>query len=433
MARSVLTLLALVFGVSASAQERIDLKEALARAQKKSPDYDILVQTENQGRLGYKNSWSELLPQLDLEARHGYARQGGNSFYATTPQTHPWQSALGITLTENLYDNGKSWNDMEIADLTRQSSSLGRERGRQQLMLTVAQAFYDYSSAVGNLELQKQQIDAIRQQFKTINGRYRNGVSSNRDFLRIKAQLERSEVDLANQEVTVEQSREALRVAIGESTAVDFIPFVPQTGLVDKLAFPKVQADQTADFRIAKMQDQISDIQYREVQREDWPRVSLQGSASYNDPAYIGGRTEFVDDSYWNYSAMLVIDYSLWDWGIRRRNVEIADNQRRVDKDKQQKSRIQIYQDLNRLDVLIAQYIKSYSKSRQIMKDEEAVYASLNLGYRDSKVTYLDLITGLNDLYASRTQNLSLQYNLLKARANLAFYQGNLDEILMAN
>ena len=423
--------LILIGTLSAGAQEKIDFHEAIARALKKSPDYDVLTHTEKMTQLSYKNSWSVFLPEFDLTATHGFYQQGGNAFYNQTTPLDPWSNLLGLSLTENLYDNGKSWNEMDVADLNDKIAKLSLQRGFQQLILTVAKAFYDFSSAAGGLELQKQEIETLRQQFHIIEGRYHHGVNSDRDFLRIKAQVQRSEIDLATQEIAAETTRQALRLAIGESSQVDFIPLVAKTEEVDVIRFPEISPEATFEFRIATAQDRISDIHYREVQREDWPRLTLQGMYSYNIPQYIGPvAAGGLDDPYWNLQATLVLNYAIWDWGIRRRNVEIADHQRQIEKDGQAKTRLQVQQDLNRLGKQTELYKRAYRESTQTLHDEERVYFSLNQGYRDSKVTYLELITALGDLYSIRNQYVSLQFNLLKTRANFAYYEGNLNEIL---
>lgn len=115
------------------AAEKIDLRQALTRAQRNSLDFDVLVRTEKMAQATYQNSWSVFLPEADLEAQNGYNRQGGNSFYTQTTPVAPWSNILGLTINENLYDNGKSWNEMDIASLKRKTSTLGLERGRQQL------------------------------------------------------------------------------------------------------------------------------------------------------------------------------------------------------------------------------------------------------------------------------------------------------------
>jgi outer membrane protein TolC len=430
MARMRLWICCLFISASAVAQEKIDFHEALTRALDRSPDYDIIKQQDKISDLSYGSAKVAFLPELDVEAQNGYYNQGGNSFYNQTTPLNPWSNLLGLTLNENLYDNGKSWNELDVARLNRSASALGLEKGRQQILLTVSLAFYDFSLSAGALDLQRQEVETLRQQYRTIQGRYHSGVSSDRDFLRIKAQIQRSEVDLATQEISLENSRQTLRLAVGVKEAMDFVPLLPKVAEIDGLQFPSSGAESTFDYRIADLQRQVSDIHYREVQREDWPRLTLKGSASYNIPQYIGPSQSGVDSPYWNVQALLILDYALWDWGIRQRKMQAADYQRSIEFDNQEKTRQQVSQSLNAFRAQVNLYRKSYTESQQILRDEENVYSSLSQGYRDGKSTYLELITALGDLYASRNQNLSLQFNLLKVRANLAFYQGNLNEVL---
>jgi hypothetical protein len=63
-----------------SSEKRIDFRQALQLALEKSPDYDVAIRSEFNSRLSYKNSWSVLLPEVDLRAQNGYANQGGNLF-----------------------------------------------------------------------------------------------------------------------------------------------------------------------------------------------------------------------------------------------------------------------------------------------------------------------------------------------------------------
>jgi outer membrane protein TolC len=413
--------------------EKIDFHQALERAIQKSPDYDILLHNQKSAHLAFTNSWSVFLPELDAEAQNQYQNQAGNTYYNTATPLSPWNNLLALSVSENLYDNGKSWNDMDIAHLNSDIGDLSAQQGLQQLMLSVANAYYDFSSAFQSLDLQRQEIETLRRQYHAIEGRYQNGVNNNRDFLRIKAQVQIAEIGLATQEISLEDAKQTLRLAIGEKSAVDFNPVVPKMSEVESIHFPEASPDGTFEFRIGDAQDRVADVQYREVQREDWPRLTLKGNSSYNVPQYVGPtQAGGLDSPYWNVSAMLVLDYAIWDWGIRRRNVEIADNTRRVARDNQEKTRIQVRQALNRLGKENALYMKSFRESKQILHDEESVYASLDRGYRDGTVTYLDLITALTELYTSRNQFVSLEYELLKGRANVAYYQGNLDEILNA-
>ena len=409
----------------------LNFHQALDRALSLSPDYDTLVRTDRMSKLSTRNAWSALLPEADLQLSHQYADQGGSLPPTAYVYPHaPWSNFAALNVNENLYDNGDSWRAYQVAELNGQIGNLSLQRGRQALLLKVAKVYYDFSSANAAIELQKQEIETLRVQFRTIEGRYRQGMSSNRDYLRIKVQLQRAEVSLATQSVSIEDERANLRLAVGEKTAVDFIPFVQLPNRLEALAFPDVSEDQTFDFRIARLQDEISMLKYRTVLRASLPRLSLKASYEYSVPEYLGQKIPGVDDPYWNFTGMIVVDYALFDWGIRGRNVEIADNQKQIEMDSQKTIRLTTGQSLVRLKAQADLLLKSYRESLLILKNEEESYDSLNRGYREGKVTYLDLITGLNDLYSARTQNQDLQYRLLKARADVAYYEGNLDEVL---
>jgi outer membrane protein TolC len=419
---------------------KLDFQAALKRALERSPDFDVAKRNALNARLNYKNSWAVLLPQVDIQLQHLYNSQGGSAYSTTTttstgaivPLTATQSSDLfGLTVNENLYDNGDSWRAMEVAEYGRDIGNLTLKKGQQQLLLNVAKAFYNYSSAVANLELQEQEIETLRQEFRTIEGRYQQGVNSNRDFLRIKAQLQKSEIDFATQKISLQDSLQSLRLAMGERETLEFVALRPEPEKLKVLQFPNVQPEDSFDYQIAHLQNLISDLKYRTVQRQDWPRLSLKSEYSYNDPQYLNQQLAGTE-AYWNFQVALVLDYSLWDWGTRSNNVEIADNQRSIDNDGQESTRIQVKQDLNRLSVQVGFLSQSFKESEQILKDEQAVYTSLNLGYREGKTTYLELITALSDLYSAKSQFLNLQYSLLSARASLGFYQGNLDEVLFA-
>ena len=411
--------------------EQLSFHQALERALLKSPDYDTLMRTSHNSHLLSKNAWATIFPEIDLQAYHQYADQGGSLPPTAVIYPHaPWSNFAGVTVNENLYDNGESYRQVEISNLSASIADLAANRGRQALLLKVAKAYYDFSSAMGSIVLQRQEIETLRQQFRTIEGRYRQGMSSNRDFLRIKVQLQRAEISLQTQEISIEESGTALRLAIGESRDVGFVPLSEDANSLDGMRFPDVMPEETFDYRIARMQDEVSDLKFGSAVRADLPRLTLKGSYSYDVPEYLGPRVPGQDDPYWNFTGLIVLDYTLFDWGIRHHNIEIADNQKQIEMDVQKTIRLSAAQALNRLKKQVQLYLNSYRESRSILKNEEEAYESLNRGYREGKVTYLDLITALDDLYSSRTQNIGLQYALLKARADVAFYQGNLDEVL---
>ena len=66
--------------------------------------------------LELSNAKSAFLPSLDLTSTHGLG--------ANRPQsvTSPWSSSLGLSLTQNIYDNHKSIFNFQIQDFKQQAA-----------------------------------------------------------------------------------------------------------------------------------------------------------------------------------------------------------------------------------------------------------------------------------------------------------------------
>ena len=425
---------------SADSAKAIDFKQALRLALETQPAALAARAQARNAELALKNARAAWLPTLDAQASHNYNDNalaqpllGGQipSNYPTPAFAHaPWTNALSLSLNENLYDNGQSLRLAEIAAADAEAAATAAKRAMAQALLATAKAFYDFSNASYAFDVQRAQIEAVRKQYRTIENRYRQGVNSNRDFLRIKTQLERAELGAITQETGVMEKRSALRQAIGLRSADDFAPLPADDERLAILSLPTVDADSTYEFRIAAAQDRSSDWKVRQAERENWPRLSLKGAYAYHLPQYIGGRIDDVDAPYWDLQASLVLDWSLWDWGVRRRNVDIAGAQRDADRAGRESTRVQVAQDVARLNANAPRLAKAHRESRQALRDEETAYASVEAAYRQGKVNYLDLTQALGDLFSAKAQHLQFQYDLLRAQADLAFYQGNLDEVL---
>ena len=422
--------MSLLLSMTSQAMESIDFHQALQRLLDRSPQYQNLTLIEKNATLAMKNAWNSLLPTVDLQANHVYNQMGGNDYLNLAPLHYPWSNQAGLIITENLYDNGDTWRQARIASLVQHVEALNLESGRSRLLTNAAKAYFDFSSAYGSMQLQKQQIDVLRNQFHMIERRYQQGLRSNRDYLRIKAQLQNSELGLMSQQISLENSKTSLRAALGESPSTDFIPIDAVRIDFGKIDYPTLDPEQTYEYQVADLQDQISGIRYESVHRKEWPRLTLKGSYGYVVPQYLGPHTSGVDDPYWNFQAMIVLDYRLWDWLRTQRTVDIAENQKNIERNNQQLNRLQVQQNLDLLQKQSSTLRQSFQLSGQLLKSNEAAYQSLNAGYLDGKVTYLELITALNDLYSSRTQDLNIRFNILKFRTEQAHAQRKIDEVL---
>lgn len=411
--------------------EKLSFAQTLERALSQSLEFRSLKLVQNSALLSEKNAWWNLAPTVDLTASHSYLNYSGQDS-RTTAAAYPWSTQAGLNISENLYDNGNSWRNAEIASLVSKIETLKSEKGRSKLLVDVAKAFYDYSQAVISKDLQQQQTDTLKMQYKSIESRYRQGLQSNRDYLRIQAQIQSSEISLLNQQLQLNSAITGLRSLIGEFGQPEFVAIDPTR----EKGFPVISIQgldpqASFEFRIASLQNEAADLRYTSVSRSRLPTVSLKGSFDYVAPQYLGtGKTGTNTDPYWNLQALLVIEYRLWDWGSRERQVEIADNSKNIEYNSQAIIKLNTQKNIEEIKLRAQLLQDSFKANQQMLKASQSAYQNLNTAYLEGKVSYLELITSLSDLYSARQQDLNLRMNILKLKAELAYYQGNVDEVL---
>jgi outer membrane protein TolC len=409
-----------------AATEKLDFHQILERAQEKNLEYSSAKRVRENSTLYRKRSLGALLPSVDAKLNHNYTVHGST----TADATHqPWSNSLGLSVTEVLYDNGDRWRQYESDTVAEKIEALNLEKARVALLQKVCKAYFDYSAASASYLLQTLKYDLLKRQFESIQSRYHGGVTSNRDFLRIKSQLKKSELGLLTQRIVVQDTKAVLDLAVGESPEVNYQVLLLHEGFIENLKAPEIEVSNTLDYRISELQAKVSELKYRTVERADWPRLSLISSYNYNQPQYLGSRIPGTDDPTWYFQTSLTLEYSIWDWGIRRHAKQIAENQKYIEFNAQDLVRKQTLSSVQRLVSNFELLLSSYAETKQIVVDDENVFQSLNIGYRDGKVNYIDLITALGESFDSRTQILNLKFGLLKALADLGYYQGNIDEV----
>lgn len=411
--------------------ERLDFKATLKRALEKSPDFRTEYYRSENATILAKKSRSQLLPSLDLQASHSLNRAGiptdeepdGSRF-------RPFNNVLGLTLKEELAESFEGFRQLRLQNLLSEQARLSYERQKNRTLVDVARTYFEYSEAAGAYQLAKSQYETTVEQFKTIEARHFQGMSSSRDYLRSKADKQRSEISVLNQSYSLKQARENLKTIVGESGNLEFIPFDTRTIRTELMSTPPVDPESTLDYRFAKLGVDASQVRVQSAEFAYWPRLGLSATAGLVQPNYLSARRPENGDLYWNFTGLITIDYNIWDWGIRRRDIEYAKNDMHVETAAQDRARLQVEQNLNTLFVNQSVLQQTFQISSQTLDDSEDVYTSLYRGYREGKVTYIELNTALGDLYASRSADLQLRFNILKARAEIAYFEGKADEVL---
>lgn len=384
-----------------------------------------------QARLEMKTAMAKFFPTVDIGTEHGLRDRYPDPDNRVTAAV----SSLKLSASGKLYDNGESITNYKIAVNKYEKQRQLFEIERDDQLLKIANTYYDWSAAWQDRQISNNKRDSLRQQFNLLEAWYKQGLKTKRDVLRIETELRRIQIDLLRRDNDLENLLEQLAAQSGisrEDLRKNSIA-AEEAALTAKIStgpWPELRAVENRRARIYSMENREAQYQSRLVERKYWPTVELKGEVYDKYADYLDTGRSFAETREQGWSALVVINYNIWDWGIRRRDLEVS----RVKEKSLQAKNEQLVLDLDVTlkDVVLRlnEYAESAKLTKELLNIEQQSYNILGAEYRNGRATYLDLITNLNSLYDARSRFASTYFALKKQQVSYAYHKGNLYETL---
>ena len=245
------------------------------------------------------------------QARSGYYPQvGGSAGYSRTEPIST--SGLGgaydsyssnLSLSQNLYDFGKTSTQVRIQELNRDSSRSDLANVRTQVIFAVSQAFYGVLQTRRNRDVNREVVGQFQQHLEQARAFYEIGTKP-------KFDVTKAEVDLSNARLNLLRAENAFRLAqVALNNAIG-LPEAPEYDLSDEPSFQRVEVDLEETLRRAyDRRPDLRSLAERKRALEEaivlarkgyYP--SLAGNASYG-----WGGGSFPLDQGWSFGASVNI------------------------------------------------------------------------------------------------------------------------------
>jgi len=417
------------------------LTETLRYALEKAPEISTARLQRDNADDGVGNAVGRLLPSLDISGSAGVEDRRAAPGPVAGSSTAPWSSGINLALTENLYDNGTSIIGWRQSKVSRELTEVVLRRVRDNLCLAVASAYYRYGLEATLASVRRDQLKLTEKQFATVNQLYKQGLRARRDYLRFEAEVQRTRINLQQAEIAVASSHADLLAAIGRGsgeTAVDFAVVEPplQTDEREDPIVPKAapEVDGVYAVREASLQARLAPFPADLARRKYWPTVNLTLGASYGSTGFLNNAAPLVDAFNINrdarLGALLTMTFNVWDWGIRRRDVAIADRNVIVADNALSRARLDAAADTKKLVLELEQLKNTYAMSRSLVASQQEIFGFLEQDYREGKVTPVDLIQNFRDLLDARVSVLQARTNLAIGVLRFHFLSANLAPFL---
>ena len=420
------------------------LKELLHFALEHSPVLDTAKRNKSVRELEIQSAIGKFKPNLDLTSTLGLqnnvpiATQDAGASLLTNNPSAPWYSSLSLGLTETLYDNGVSLNQLDVAHLNQRLAEIQWRKARASLVLDVATEYYHFSLASVLLQVRKKQQEVLDKQFETLKGQYYQGFKTKSDFLRLKTQVQRAELDRISSENDIVLSQTNLRKLIGVQIAGTDRPvlFDPENLEQEPLpvtSFPKEapKVQSFYDSKIAEIQEEINGQTVDLVRRQFLPRLNLAAGMTYSNQNFVNGQSDFMAGNQLSWNVLATIQYNLWDWGTRRRDIDVAVHNEEIQRNSLRQNLLEVNSQIQAVMAELARGQRSLKLSRELLEMETESNQTLEAQYREGKVSYLDLVTSLDNFLNAKISLYSSHFGALQSLVKYYYYEGTLYERLM--
>jgi outer membrane protein TolC len=345
---------------------------------------------------------------------------------------------MALTMNEVLYDNGITLNTLDQNQKVQERTRLEYEYTRDQQLLAVAQAYMDLSQS-----LQVQQLDEVKRkilgrQYAFMDSQFRQGYKSRRDVLRLESAIRRLRLDTLSDDTNVVVNRTHLLDLSGaKQEDLDNLHIHgEETGAVEEPGSgtdQPLKLEEHRRLKILRSREQEADISVRLAQRDYWPQLKLQSDATYTNDNYLQSNVNMGPNGFWDWDALVVISWTVWDWGIKHNTLESARVAATQQGDKDHQEELDLDMTLKQLMRSLTEYKTSLNLSSELMTLERQNYTALENDYRSGKAGYLDLITSINDYIDARSRFIEAYFNLRRQKLAYEFHKGDLYKNLIPN
>jgi outer membrane protein TolC len=291
------------FSAAAQAQgpiragELLDLKRCLEIALSNHPAIQAAAGTvrAGEGRIGQARSG--YYPQLNGAA--GYSRTDPTTTGASAYNSY----STSLSVSQNLYDFGRTGTQVKIQELNRDASLSDLDGVRTQLRFGVKQAYFGLLQARRNRDVQQEVVEQFRQHLEQARALFEVGTRPKFDVTKAEVDLSGARLNLIKAENVLRLARVALNNAMG-------LPGAPDYDVVDQLPAGPVRID--LEETLGRASERRADLRAMAVKRRALEQ-SVELARMGHHPSVTGtagygwGGGSFPLDQGWNVGAQLSV------------------------------------------------------------------------------------------------------------------------------
>jgi outer membrane protein len=389
--------------------ELLSLEQCIDIALKQSPTISAATFAVNAAGARVGQAKSAYYPQVDLTG--GYTRY---SLAADTTNSSFPQYQAGATLTQNIFDFGRTPSQVRIQRLNEDATRSDWRNTVSTVVFSVKQAYYNLLQAEKNRDVAVDTVKLTQDQLNQARGFFEAGVKSKYDVTSAEVNLSNARLALIRAENAVSVARVTLKNVMGA-------PDLPDFQIQDTLAFHRNEI--SFDDAVQRAYANRPDLQALETRKEaSQESVSLAKAGYYPTLSGIAsyGRIDDVfipEKSGW--SAGVTLNIPLFTGFLTSNQVKEARENLNIEKANEETLRQSILLDVQQSYLNLRALDNGVSVAELSVRQAQENYDIVNGRYNAGVGSPLDVTNALVGLANAKTNYIAALANYKTAEAAL--------------
>lgn len=414
--------------LSTAAVQAETLQQVYEQAKQNDPGFRAAQAQYAAEQEAKSQAWAPLLPQLSASASRTKTDQTVNSsdMLALPVGTYDTTTNLyKLSLTQTLYRHDRIVA-LRQADKTVARAEATYANAQQELILRVAQRYFEVLAAEDNLTFAHAEKQAIEQQLQQTQQRFRVGLSAITDVHEAQARYDQA----ISQEIAADNllaiTREAIRELTGAATA-RITPLQEQTPL---LAPEPANLDEWVKAAMAHNLALLASEKTMDIAADDinriraghYPTLDLIGERSTRDTS--GSNVTDVDET----SLTVQLNIPLYQGGLvssqtreaaarHLQNKELYEQQRRTTERQTRSSYLSMIANISQVTAL-----------KQTLKSSQTALSATQTGFEVGTRTLVDVLNSQRELYRAQRDYAKSRYDYIVETLKLKQAAGSLSD-----
>jgi len=407
----------LLFSAQATAQQDIsdtfNFAQSLGLAYTHDQDlqdaefqYQSTLQTRAQ-------SQAALLPQINANAFtiHSEDETENNSNTAIIANgTRDYETdGYSISLNQSIYKHS-NYKTLQKTDLAISAATATIVSARQDLIVRLAEAYFNVLGAQDNLKFASAEKEAIDKQLEQSKKRFEVGLIAITDVKEAQASYDTSVAQEIEAQNILSANLEALAVILGTYTTSiapmreDILLKSPEPANIK--AWTDMALESNLALKAAEFNFQAAQKQADADKAEHYPYVDLNAERSFTSPD--GGRSVYADST--DTSIMLQLTVPIYSGGLtsakHRQSVALKEQARA----RKEKAKRQALQNTRDAYLGVSSSIAQVKAFKQALISTQSAHEATQAGFEAGTRTAIDVLTTLREVYRAERDYARARY-----------------------